>query len=231
MAEERFARLNLYRERLTKELSIPEHEVRDRARWDMTLLSENYKCGVSIDLPILNCRPSRACAQVCYASQGRQYYRAGVVKSLAISRMLIEDPERASRKVATEAAGRTVRLAGSGDILPAHRQFVDCLGDSRVDWWGFTRRIETHCLLPRLMFSFDQTSPSRIRDYMEKNVPVRRRAYLRRPCDPAPETPVAVIFPVHGPRTRYVDYVPEHRSDCPAIRGRIKGCWECRRCY
>ena len=58
-----------------------------------------------------------------------------------------------------------------------------------------------------------------------------RRAYLRRPGDPAAPLEVAVTFPTHGPRTRYVQTIPEHETDCPDVRGKVEGCWNCRRCY
>ena len=81
------------------------------------------------------------------------------------------------------------------------------------------------------MFSLDATSPERVLAYVRDEVPVARRAYLRRPGDPPAPLAVAVTFPVHGSQTPYVHRVPEDPTDCPETRGRVSGCWACRRCY
>ena len=224
-------RPRLYERRLKKELSIPEEIVRARMRWDFPILSENSKCSVSLDLPIINCKPTKACSEVCYACQGRQYYRRAIIKSVAVNRMIEEDPERVARKMVDEAAGREIRLAGSGEILPEHKTLVDYIEKCHGAWWGFTRRVDTHKALPRLMFSTDATTPAAVLDYVASEVPVSRRAYLRHPVDPPPPFEVAVTFPVHGSRTRYVEYVTQEESDCPSVRHEVKGCWACRRCY
>jgi len=85
---------DLYERRLQKEMGIPEQEIQARMRWDLPVLSENTKCSVSLDLPVLNCRPTGACSEVCYASQGCQMFRHAIIKSLAANRMIMEDPER-----------------------------------------------------------------------------------------------------------------------------------------
>ena len=104
-------RPNLYVQRLRKELAISDEGIRARMRWDLPMLAENSKCSVSLDLLIVNCKPTKACSEVCYACQGRQAYRNAIVKSVAVNRMIAEVPERAARKMVDEAAGRPVRLA------------------------------------------------------------------------------------------------------------------------
>ena len=224
-------KLNVYRERLGKELTIVEERIVARMRWDMPILATNEKCSVSLDLPVVNCKPTKACSEVCYASQGRQAYRNALVKSLAVNRMIAEDPERVGRKIVDEAAGRTIRLAGSGELLPEHKGLVEYIEKFGGTWWGFTRRVDTHRAMPRLMFSIDATTPESVVDYVQNEVPVDRRAYLRRPEDPPPPVDVAVTFPVHGARTRYVKEIPVHETDCPSVRKKVEGCWACRRCY
>ena len=81
MTEEQERRLNIYGRRLQMEMTVPEEAIQRRMRWDMPVLSSNHKCSISLDLPVLNCRPTKVCAEVCYASQGRQAYRKAVVKS------------------------------------------------------------------------------------------------------------------------------------------------------
>jgi len=220
-----------YETRLRKEESISEDEITQRMRWDMPILAQNHKCSISLDLPVMNCRPSDICAQVCYASQGRQMYYRSVLKSLAVNQMIAEDPERAARKMIDEAAGRSIRLAGSGDLLPEHRALTDYISALNGQYWGFTRRVDTHRSLSDLMFSVDASTPDNTLQYVEEAVPVKRRAYLRRPQDAPSPLEVAVTFPVHGPWTNYVPYVPEHGTDCPSVRGQVEGCWYCRRSF
>jgi len=200
-------------------------------RWDLPVLSENYKCSVSLDLPLQNCQPTRACRQVCYAAQGRQYFRRSIIKALAVDRLITLDPERVAHKMIDEAAGRIIRIAGSGEILPAHTDVVAYTEAYGGKWWGFTRRTDTHQRLPSLMFSFDATTPTRVVQYVRDYVPIDRRAYLRRPEDPPASMPIAVTFPVHGPLTRYTSGVPVHETDCPFDRQEVEGCSSCRRCY
>lgn len=224
-------RPNLYQARLAKEHGVSEAEITARMRWDLPILSENSKCSISLDLPIFNCQPTTACSQVCYACQGRQFYRHAIVKSLAVNRLIADDPEYAARKMVDEARGHVIRLAGSGEILPSHAPLVTYVEKFGGSWWGFTRRVDTHQALPRLMFSLDATTPASVLAYVEDSVPVSRRGYLRRPRDSPAPMDVAVTFPVHGSRTPYIKRTPRELTDCPSARKLIKGCWECRRCY
>lgn len=222
---------NLYQRRLKKEHNITDEEIKERMRWDMPILSENSKCYISLDFPVLNCKPTKACSEVCYACQGPQFYHKAIVKSLTVARMIQEDPERTANKMIYESAGRPIRLAGSGELLPSYKEFIEYLEEYGLSWWGFTRRIDTHQEIPRLMFSLDATTPDDVLDYVHDCVPRNKRSYLYRPGDPKPKLKVAVTFPVHGPLTNYVSKQKQKKSDCPAVRKLIEGCWECRRCY
>ena len=222
---------NLYRRRRDLERSIDAEKVQSRVRWDLPILAQNKKCSVSLDLPIVNCKPTRACSEVCYACQGRQEFPDALVKSLAVNRMSLEDPERAARRIVDEAAGRPIRLAGSGELLPQHKELVNCIEKYGGSWWGFTRRLDSHKAMPRLMFSIDATTPASVLEYVSEEVPIDRRAYLRRPGDPVAPMEVAVTFPVHGSVTRYTDEVPKDKTDCPSVRKDVEGCWSCQRCY
>ena len=75
------------------EMAVPEAVIRERMCWEKPVLSCNHKCSISLDLPVLNCRPTKACAEVCYASQGRQIYRRALVKSLAVNRIVLNQTE------------------------------------------------------------------------------------------------------------------------------------------
>lgn len=222
---------SLHAQRVAKEQSFTESEIQDRVRWDLPILAQNSKCSVSLDLPLINCRPTAVCAAVCYAAQGRQAYRQAVLKSVAIQQMIEKDPDRVAHTVVDEAAGRAVRLAGSGEVLPSHRYLVEKIHELGGQTWEFTRRVDTHEALPHLMFSLDAGTPPSALEYIEQSVPVNRRAYLRRPNDPPAPLEVAVTFPLHGPRTPHAKAVPTHPTDCPASRDEVSGCWACRRCY
>ncbi len=231
MEDTRRPHQNLYHRRIEKENAITDAEINARMRWDLPVLSENCKCSVSLDLPLQNCKPTGTCRQVCYAAQGRQFYRKSIIKALAINRLIESDPEHVARKMVDESAGRIIRIAGSGEILPGHADLVSYTEEFGGTWWGFTRRPDTHRSLPALMFSFDATTPARVNKYLRESVPVNRRAYLRRPQDPPAPLDVAVTFPVHGPLTSYVSRVPVHETDCPFDRNEVEGCWSCKRCY
>lgn len=222
---------NLYGRRFNKESEIAEDEIKARMRWDMPVLSSNPKCSISLDLPLLYCQPTSVCAQVCYAAQGRQYYRKSVVKSLAVDRLIKLDAEHVARKMVDEAAGRNIRIAGSGEILPSHAPLLSYVERFGGEWWGMTRRIDTHRALPSLMFSIDRTTPESTLEYVNTQVPVSRRTYLRRPQDPPSALEVAVTFPTHGQLTNYANKVPLHDTDCPVDRKVMEGCWRCKRCY
>ncbi len=222
---------NLYVQRVSKELAITEDEIKARMRWDMPVLSSNPKCSISLDLPLLNCHPTSVCTQVCYAAQGRQFYRKSITKALAIARLITLDPEHVARKMVDESAGRNIRIAGSGEILPSHAELLSYVEQLGGSWWGMTRRIDTHRSLPSLMFSLDVTTPSFVQRYVREHVPIDRRTYLRRLQDPPSSIEVAVTFPVHGQLTNYADKVPRHVTDCPVDRKEREGCWRCQRCY
>ena len=128
---------SLYARRLQKERSIPTSEIEGRINWSLPVLAQNSKTSVSLDLPIHYCQPTAACSSVCYACQGTQYFKGSVVKSLALARMIEQSPERVARKAVDEAQGRTIRIAGSGDILPEHKTLIDYIEQYSGRWWGF----------------------------------------------------------------------------------------------
>ena len=222
---------SLYQLRVAKEQSISDDEIKARFQWHLPVLSQNSKCGISLDLPVSYCKPTRACAEVCYSCQGTQNFRRSVLKSLAIAQMINADPERVARKIIDESQGRVVRIAGSGEILPEHKTLLELIEKFGGSWWGFTKRIDTHRVLPDLMFSIDATTCQSVMAYVRKHVPIHRRAYLMRPGDNPPSLEVAVTFPVHGSVTPYVKNTQVLETDCPAVRKKVGGCWDCRRCY
>ncbi len=160
MSNESGSARNLFKRRLGKEKAISEEEIAARMRWDLPVLSTNQKCSISLDLPFLNCAPTDICAQVCYAAQGRQYYRKSVVKALAIDRLIQLDPEHVARKMVDEAAGRNIRIAGSGEALPNTLSFFP-MSISSVAPTGESRaQVDTHQAIPSFMYSLDASTPA-----------------------------------------------------------------------
>ena len=127
---------SLYQLRLAKEQSIDDDVISERMKWHLPILSQNSKCGISLDLPVAYCKPTKACADVCYACQGTQMFYRSIVKSLSVGRMIDADPERVARKIIDEAQGRSVRIAGSGEILPKHKSLLDFVSEFGGNWWG-----------------------------------------------------------------------------------------------
>ncbi len=222
---------SLYQKRIQKELGITQAEIKERMDWSKPILAQNSKCSVSLDLPLLNCKPSSLCSEVCYAAQGRQNYRRAIIKSLAVNQMILENPQQAALKMVVESGGIPIRLAGSGELLPEHNNLVHYIELYGGTYWGFTRRVDTHQSIPKLMFSFDQSSTEETLEYIRDQVPVNRRAYLRNINDPVAPFKVAVTFPVHGSQTNLKDRIEKDPTDCPAARKYVAGCWACKRCY
>lgn len=161
----------------------------------------------------------------------KKFFSKSITKALAIDRLIELDSEHVARKMVDEAAGRNIRIAGSGEILPRHAPLLSYVEQFDGSWWGMTRRVDTHQTLPSLMFSTDATTPSKTLQYVREQVPVNRRTYLRRPQDGPSPLEVAVTFPVHGQLTNYTNRVPRHVTDCPVDRKEVEGCWSCKRCY
>jgi len=199
------------------------------------VLSSNHKTGVSLNLPVLNCRPTRRCARACYACEGLISWRPSIRKALVV--------DAALKKGEIEGliwecrALQEVRLNGSGDMTPDHVPGILDLADScpRTTFWGFTRSRRVaeavngqHANLS-LILTIDATSPDR--KLLGYTGPLAFGP--RRPGDRVPRDPrIIIIFPEHhGGRT--VPNVPKHAKDCPATRGmpRKNACRRCRRCW
>jgi len=106
------------------------------------LLSTNTKTGTSINLPVINCRPTRRCAKACYACEGPITFKHSVRKTLVVDEALrkgeIEGLIWECRML------RSVRLNGSGDMTDEHVDSVLRLAQACPGtlFWGFTRKRE-----------------------------------------------------------------------------------------
>lgn len=199
------------------------------------LLSENTKTGVSLNLPVKNCRPSKHCAKTCYACAGRCLLKMSVVKTLRVDRCLSTGQiDRLSNESNMYA---NVRLCGTGDFLEEQVPHVLRLSQRCPDtlFWGFTRKVKIANQLNgkrknlRMLLSVDVSTPTKeYRNYTGK--------LAFGPVFPGEHVPkdnrISVVFPLHH-RGRLVLNIEEHRLDCPAVRGKIGhslACQACRRC-
>ena len=200
----------------------------------ITVLSVNRKTGCSIDLPIAgHCRPTKRCAHDCYAKRGPQIYPASVRKHVWLSRYL---SGRNISRLIDEARGHTsVRLSGSGDLLPAHVPNLISLASAchGTRFWGMTRKPEiaraiNKEALPnlRILVTVDATSPKKTWDYKGTLCYGPRHAEDVVPSDPR----ILTVFPVHF-SGKVKNQVPRDARDCPAVWHDLSGCQACGRCF
>ncbi len=198
-----------------------------------TFLSENTKTGASINLPIKgHCRPTKRCAEDCYAKSGHTILESNIKKQMFMSNYLLG---KDITELVYECKRLTaVRLNGTGDLLIGHVPAIISLAKQcpHTSFWGMTRRISIakvlNGLLPNLslLVSVDTTSPKSVWRY---------GGLLcfgpRRPEDIVPDNDrIITVFPRHH-AGRIIGNVPNDPKDCLAIRKKVKGCLECKRCW
>jgi len=199
-----------------------------------TILSSNKKTGVSLNLPVANCNPTKICRHCCY---GRHHYlghgRACLAKWIRNSKYLAQTHD-CIELIAEARAFSAVRISGVGDILPEHVPNLLKLAKAcpNTQFWGMTRKPELAHQLNgrsqnlRLLVTVDASSPDSTWDYDGRLCYGPRRATDKVPRDKR----IVTVFPYHN-SGKIVGSVPEHRLDCPAIRHKVSGCLECGRCW
>lgn len=202
-----------------------------------TVLSGNKKTGASLNLPLLNCRPSKLCAETCYAMEGYVAQDMSIRHTQAVDAMLRTGLGIA--QLTKECQARDdVRLCGIGDLVEDHlpqlfRLAEDC---PATIFWGFTRKREIADWVRAkrlsnltLILSWDHTHP-----------PEHVAGYAgplsygpTRPGDEVPDDPrIIVVFPEHHQKDPHPDTAITSK-DCPAIRygdEKQDACQRCRRC-
>ena len=220
-----------YRRRLSAERRL----LRSPPAKPLIVLSSNHKTGTSINLPVINCKPTRRCAAACYACVGPISWGNSIRKALAVDAVLrsgeLEGLIWECRRL------RDVRLNGSGDMtlehVPALLELAQACPGTVL--WGFTRRRQVAEAVNdvrrnlSLIVSFDTTSPAGELDGYDGPLAFGPR----RPRDRVPDDRrIVTVFPEHriGHTMRGV---PFHPKDCPATRGaqRLMACARCWRCW
>jgi hypothetical protein len=199
-----------------------------------TILSENSKCGHSLDLPIKgHCTPTKNCAHDCYARCGRQSFPASKKKHDFVSQYLKGND--ISRLISECKPLPAVRLNGSGDLLPEHIPQIISLAKAcpNTQFWGMTRKIniatQVNNQLPnlKLLVSVDASSPKSVWNY-----PGKLCWGPKRPNDQVPQDPrIHVIFPRHSSGRVVKGVTKDPNKDCLAVWHDIKGCHQCGKCW
>ena len=197
------------------------------------ILSDNRKCGASIDLPIQgHCTPTKNCAATCYAKVGFQAFPNSRRKQLWVSEYMAQANLTALIKECK--SHESIRLNGSGDLKVEHTINVIRLARSCPDtmFWGMTRKISIAEQLNgreynlKILVSVDSSSPASVwNDY---------RGHLcygpRLATDTVPDDDrIITVFPTHK-QGKVKDNIPTHIKDCPAVRHEVEGCLSCNRC-
>ena len=198
-----------------------------------TLLSINSKCGCSLDLPIIgHCRPTPNCKHDCYARTGRQSLPEARKKHLFVSKYL--KGKNLTILIHECKSHTSVRLNGSGDLLPTHIPSLIHLAEAcpHTQFWGMTRKTEIatatngKCPNLKLLVTVDASSPASTWKYQGK------MCYgPKRPGDIVPNLKrIITIFPRHH-GGKVVKGVTKHPKDCLAVWHKISGCVDCERCW
>lgn len=198
-----------------------------------TLLSKNSKCGCSLDLPIKgHCRPTPNCAHDCYARTGRQSLPEARKKHIYVSNYL--KGKNLTALIHECKPHTSVRLNGSGDLLPTHVQNLIRLAEAcpNTQFWGMTRKPEIATAINnkkpnlRLLVTVDASSPASTWKYQGKMCYGPKRA-----GDTVPEDDrIVTVFPRHF-AGRVIKGVTHHPKDCKAVWHDISGCTDCERCW
>lgn len=203
-----------------------------------TMLSGNSKTGASINLPLVNCKPTKRCSNECYACVGPIANPNSVRKSMIVDKSIRKmDLDRLIRECAQRL---NVRLNGSGDLTPDHVRAMLELATKCPEtvFWGFTRNLKVAGLLNgalpnmSLIVSVDATSPKGFANDYDGPLAFGPRS----PGDDLPDDPrIIVVFPTHH-QAKPDPAIPVHEKDCPATRFKVRedklgACDRCKRCY
>jgi hypothetical protein len=199
------------------------------------ILSENRKCGCSIDFPISgHCRPTKNCSKDCYAKFGFQALPNAKAKHIRTSQYLASGKNLDTLVSEIGPNRKAVRLSGSGDLNLDHVPAILDLAKKlpQTQFWGMTRKTEIATALNgklpnvHLLVSVDASSPKSTWAY-----PGRLCYGPRRPNDVIPDDPrIVTVFPqhIHG---SVDETIPGNKKDCPAVRHMVDGCLSCGRCW
>lgn len=165
MTTSRYSRLSLKMKTIEDEL-LHENE---------SPFSSNMVTGESINFPIAQtCRPTRVCAQTCYAACGPITWTASLKKQLRVYNSCRADPLAFAKKVIKYRKSDFITWNGSGDLFEQSIQALDIVAVSmpEIPIWVRTR-IPFYAAMVKnrpnvfLHFSLDRHSMSRLTSIAE----------------------------------------------------------------
>lgn len=215
------------------------------------VLSGNMVTGVSLNLPIYGtCKPSKVCAENCYAQRNHISFRAAVNKQIKVMNSIKADPLAVAERVASEMRkhlkkGVTyLRWNGVGDLFA---ESIDCLvavADllPNVPVWVVTRIPEQAVAVPHrdnifVHFSLDASSLDRYAKVLTLSPKNQNLffSYTASKDEAAPPTelwdiPISVFF-----TDRYKSEPPRGYEDVSCALNNApstaNACEGCRRCF
>lgn len=203
-------------------------------------LSSNSKTGVSINLPLANCSPTKVCFKICYAKSGPIAFKNSRAKQIRVSEYLLQSD---ITELVSECKNySTVRLNGTGDLLTEQVDSILNLAKScpSTTFYGMTKKIEIANMingkLPNLsiLVSIDSSSPMATKEYKGM------KCYTALPTDNLDEVKkddsIVVVFPYHS-HGKIVNKIESEKNkttkDCPIVRDveGINSCLDCGKCW
>lgn len=214
-------------------------------------VSHNSKTGYSVNVAIANtCRPTKACAEYCYALIGRLTFPSALAAQ-ARNATFFATSDETTLKVEARRVGRHVlrkqsfvRMFGVGDLQPGSVTFTAALAERtpELQVWVSTRKLELAAQLPVLpnlhvMLSCDSTTTENniqeTRRLIRERKPMFFAAWVRQGPKDKPPAWVSVVFEEHHLSGR-AKWTPDKRA-CPAtVKDGAEhegACAKCRFCF
>jgi len=206
------------------------------------LVSLNSKTGISLNFPVSEtCRPSKVCAQICYACRTSTRINMPASRAKAwttyyyfmdnsvevIAERLYKEFKRFQRKWGL----KKLRWNGVGDLFPKSVEVLNYMAEHYdITHLVYSRRHEMVNQLtpsPRLhvLYSLDE---SNWESWTKITRPGTGFSYLRT-SDFVPNLPLTVVFRAH----KQWDALSDHKKDCPVDARKMPhehGCVACTIC-
>jgi hypothetical protein len=227
----------------------PEYDHTEEAR---LFVSHNSKTGYSVNTSIARtCRPTKACANYCYALEGRLQFGASLGRQVE-NTVFFETADEPTLRVHAQKVGRRVlkrqtfiRMFGVGDLQRGSAFFIACLAkeNPKLQVWTSTRKLEIAESLPdvpnlHVMLSMDSTTTAA--NIEKSRALVKQRhgqyyvAWVRRAANETVPPWVTIVFEEHHVGKGRAKWEPEPRA-CPAtVDGGLShegACAKCRYCF
>lgn len=117
---------------------------------DTPILGSAAKPVNAISASLLNCNPSRECANYCYATKGNYIYASPIIKGEIVNYVIEKAPDKAAEIAANQYKGTpqyifgkaALRLFDKGDINEHWLNFIELMNSKGVSMQIFSKRPE-----------------------------------------------------------------------------------------